>query len=102
MKLHDRLAELERQVAEVMRGNVLVAARADGAHVVTADATPAGRAMRKLLREVITRHERGAELPARWLYHNRDTDARCGRCGGAIRRMVVFGRTTYFCSSHQR
>jgi len=59
-------------------------------------------AMRKLLRDVITRHERGAELPPRWLYHNRETDARCGRCGGAIRRMVVFGRTTYFCASHQR
>ncbi|HEX6640864.1 MAG TPA: GAF domain-containing protein [Thermoanaerobaculia bacterium] len=52
MKLHDRLAELERQVAEVMRGNVLVAARADGAHVVTADATPAGRAMRIVLSEL--------------------------------------------------
>jgi GAF domain-containing protein len=52
MKLNERLAELERQVAEVMRGNVLVAARADGAHVVTADATPAGRAMRIVLSEL--------------------------------------------------
>lgn len=53
MRLHDRLAELERQVAEVMRGNVLVAARADGAEVVTADATtPAGRAMRIVLSEL--------------------------------------------------
>lgn len=52
MKLHDRLTELERQVAEVMRGNVLVAARADGADVVTADSTPAGRAMRIVLSEL--------------------------------------------------
>ncbi len=52
MRLHDRLAELERQVAEVMRGNLLVAARADGAEVVTADATPAGRAMRIILSEL--------------------------------------------------
>jgi GAF domain-containing protein len=52
MRLHDRLAELERQVAEVMRGNLLVAARADGAEVVTADATPAGRAMRIVLSEL--------------------------------------------------
>ena len=52
MKFNDRLAELERQVAEVMRGNVLVAARADGAQVVTADATPAGRAMRIVLSEL--------------------------------------------------
>ena len=35
-----------------MRGNLLVAARADGAEVVTADATPAGRAMRILLSEL--------------------------------------------------
>jgi GAF domain-containing protein len=52
MKLNERIADLERQVAEVMRGNVLVAARADGSHVVTADATPAGRAMRIVLSEL--------------------------------------------------
>jgi GAF domain-containing protein len=52
MRVHDRLLDLERQVAEVMRGNVLVAARADGAAVVTAGATPAGRAMRIVLSEL--------------------------------------------------
>jgi len=52
MRANDRLLDLERQVAEVMRGNVLVAARADGAAVVTADATPAGRAMRIVLSEL--------------------------------------------------
>ena len=52
MTAQDRLLDLERQVAEVMRGNVLVAARADGAAVVTADATPAGRAMRIVLSEL--------------------------------------------------
>ena len=70
MKAHDRLLDLERQVAEVMRGNVLVAARADGAAVVTADAHPragpcascsvscAGSSLRQLL---------GAELRgSRW------------------------------------
>ena len=59
-------------------------------------------AMRRLLREVIARHERGADLPRTWLYHNRETEAPCLRCGGPIRRMVVFGRTTYFCAKHQR
>ncbi len=59
-------------------------------------------AMRKLLREVITRHGRGQDLPPRWLYHNRETDRNCPRCGGDIRRTVVFGRTTYFCAGHQR
>jgi formamidopyrimidine-DNA glycosylase len=59
-------------------------------------------AMRRLLRDVIARHERGVELPSTWLYHKRETDAPCARCGGSIRRMVVFGRTTYFCPKHQR
>lgn len=59
-------------------------------------------AMRRLLRNVIARHERGADLPATWLYHNREIDTRCPRCGGVIRRTVVFGRTTYFCPTHQR
>jgi GAF domain-containing protein len=49
--LHDRLAELERQISELMRGNVPVAARADGAHVVTAD-SPSGRAIRLVLSEL--------------------------------------------------
>lgn len=58
--------------------------------------------MRKLLRDVIARHERGAAMPARSLYEHREVDTRCPRCGGTIRRAVVFGRTTYFCPSHQR
>jgi len=49
---HERLAELGRQVAELIRGNVPVAARADGAPVVTADGTPAGRAIRLVLSEL--------------------------------------------------
>jgi GAF domain-containing protein len=49
---HERLAELERQIAELMRGNMLVAARADGASVVTADGTPTGRAIRLVLSEL--------------------------------------------------
>ncbi|MDP9192184.1 MAG: DNA-formamidopyrimidine glycosylase [Acidobacteriota bacterium] len=59
-------------------------------------------AMRRLLRDVIARHERGRDLPQSWLYHNREIETPCPRCGGAIRRSVVFGRTTYFCAKHQR
>ncbi|MFP5245150.1 MAG: GAF domain-containing protein [Thermoanaerobaculia bacterium] len=44
--------ELARQIEELMRGDVPVAARADGSPVVTADATPAGRAMRVVLSEM--------------------------------------------------
>jgi GAF domain-containing protein len=51
MSLRERLSELERQIADVLRGGMAVAARADGA-AVTADATPAGRAMRLVLSEL--------------------------------------------------
>jgi GAF domain-containing protein len=50
--LHERIAELERQIAGLMRGDLPVAARADGAPVVTADANVAGRAMRVVLSEL--------------------------------------------------
>lgn len=59
-------------------------------------------AMRRILRETIVRHGREAELPGRYLIHHREVGERCPRCDGTIRRMVVFGRTTYFCGSHQR
>ena len=58
--------------------------------------------MRRILRETIARHGRGAELPGRYLYHHREEGERCPRCGGTIKRTVVFGRTTYFCGTHQR
>jgi len=49
---HDRLAELERQVVALVRGDMPVAARADGAPVVTTDASPVGRAIRIVLSEL--------------------------------------------------
>jgi formamidopyrimidine-DNA glycosylase len=58
--------------------------------------------MRRLLRDVIARRERGADHPPRYLIPNREEGERCPRCGGTIRRAVVFGRTTYFCAKHQR
>ncbi|HEX8172466.1 MAG TPA: GAF domain-containing protein [Thermoanaerobaculia bacterium] len=48
----ERLAELERQVRDLLRGDVAVAARADGANVISADDSPAGRAMRVVLSEL--------------------------------------------------
>jgi formamidopyrimidine-DNA glycosylase len=58
--------------------------------------------MRRILRETITRHARESELPRNYLIHHREEGERCPRCGGTIRRTVVFGRTTYFCGKHQR
>jgi formamidopyrimidine-DNA glycosylase len=59
-------------------------------------------AMRRMLRDVIARHERGADHPPDYLYHHREAGERCPMCGGTIRRSVVFGRTTYFCAKHQK
>lgn len=59
-------------------------------------------AMRRILREVIARKMRHAGYPPRYLIHHREEDDRCPRCGGAIQRSVVFGRTTYFCGKHQK
>jgi GAF domain-containing protein len=49
--LEQRIAELERQVAELMRRNVPVAARADGAQVVAEDG-PAAHVIRLVLSEL--------------------------------------------------
>lgn len=55
--------------------------------------------LRRILREVIARN---TDYPRRYFIHHREEGARCPRCGGEIRRTVVFGRTTYFCGKHQR
>src|SRR5687767_2342472 len=59
-------------------------------------------AMRRILRDVIAAHDRGADWPHRYLAQHREEGDRCPRCGGTIRRTVVFGRTTYFCAKHQK
>jgi formamidopyrimidine-DNA glycosylase len=59
-------------------------------------------AMRRILRDVIARQERNADLPRRYLVEHRQEGERCPLCGGTIRRTVVFGRTTYYCGKHQR
>ncbi|HUR80045.1 MAG TPA: DNA-formamidopyrimidine glycosylase family protein [Thermoanaerobaculia bacterium] len=58
--------------------------------------------MRKILRAAISRQAREGHWPRNYLYHHREAGERCPRCGGTIRRAVVFGRTTYFCAKHQR
>ncbi|HYM60678.1 MAG TPA: DNA-formamidopyrimidine glycosylase family protein [Thermoanaerobaculia bacterium] len=58
--------------------------------------------MRAILREAIRRKSRGAGHPRSYLVHRREAGERCPRCGGTIRKSVVFGRSTYFCAKHQR
>lgn len=58
-------------------------------------------AMRRILRDNIARQGKGLDWPARYLTNHRQEGERCPKCGGTIRRTVVFGRTTYFCGKHQ-
>ena len=58
--------------------------------------------LRGVLNEAIAFKSHGGTYPGRWLVQHREEGDRCPRCGGTIRRTVVFGRTTYFCGKHQR
>ena len=60
------------------------------------------RSMRKILLDVIAQKLESKPYPNRFLIPYRQDGARCPRCGGAIQRTVIFGRTTYFCGTHQR
>lgn len=70
--------------------------------IVPAELRQVFTAMRRILRDTIARQELGADDPARYLISHRESGTRCPRCGGTIRRAVVFGRTTYFCTDHQK
>jgi formamidopyrimidine-DNA glycosylase len=59
-------------------------------------------AMRRILKGVIGRKARGVSHPGRFLIEHREEGDRCPMCGSPIGRMVVFGRTTYYCGNHQR
>ena len=60
------------------------------------------KSMRTILLDVIAQKLEGRPYPNRFLIPCRQDGARCPRCGGAIQRTVIFGRTTYFCGTHQR
>jgi formamidopyrimidine-DNA glycosylase len=58
--------------------------------------------MRAILKEAIAFKSRGGDYPGRYLVQHREEGDRCPFCGGTVQRTVVFGRTTYFCGTHQR
>ncbi|HSY50205.1 MAG TPA: DNA-formamidopyrimidine glycosylase family protein [Thermoanaerobaculia bacterium] len=58
--------------------------------------------MRNILKEAIAFKSRGGDYPGRYLVQHREEGDRCPLCGGTIQRSIVFGRTTYFCGTHQR
>ncbi len=58
--------------------------------------------IRRVLQETIDFRSRGVDFPPRFLVQHRQEGDRCPRCGGTIRRTIVAGRTTYYCTKHQR
>src|SRR5258706_172806 len=58
--------------------------------------------MRAILKEAIAFKSRGGDYPGRWLVPHREEGDTCPICRGTIQRTGVFGRTTYFCGTHQR
>jgi GAF domain-containing protein len=50
--MRERLDDLEQQISELLKGNLAVAARADGVPVVTADSSSIGGAIRLVLSEL--------------------------------------------------
>jgi len=60
------------------------------------------RSMKRVLRATIDRKQRGLRHPSRFLIPHREEGACCPRCDGSIERIVVAGRTTYFCGTHQK
>lgn len=67
-----------------------------------ADVRNVHTAIRRILRETIARKTRKAGYSPKSLIEHREEGERCPRCGGTIRKTVVFGRTTYYCAKHQR
>lgn len=60
------------------------------------------RDMRKVLQEAIAAQADPQRVPNGFLLPHREDGARCPRCGGTIRRIALGGRSSYFCSRHQR
>ena len=70
-------------------------------HLDAEDVTRLYRAMRRVLKEAITRGA-GSEnfvdhLPASYLLRHRHPGGRCPRCGGPIALLRVGGRAAYYC-----
>jgi formamidopyrimidine-DNA glycosylase len=56
----------------------------------------------QVLRQAIAAGADPARMPKSFLLSRRKRGARCPRCGGAVERMAIGGRSTYYCPSCQR
>ena len=60
------------------------------------------RAMRRILACEARKGGDGRRAPSGWLLGGRNAAAPCPRCGGALARAAVAGRTAWFCPRCQR
>jgi formamidopyrimidine-DNA glycosylase len=58
--------------------------------------------MKRVLKTAIKNHADPRRLPKSYLLTNRRVGTNCPRCGGEIQTLKFSGRTTYFCSNHQK
>jgi len=60
------------------------------------------RALDRVLRTAVRTAEAPRRFPRGWLFERRRAGEPCPRCGGRLASAIVGGRTTFFCSRHQR
>jgi formamidopyrimidine-DNA glycosylase len=59
------------------------------------------RTMRRVLRVAVRKNGEVDRLPRGYLLPHRDTDEKCPKCGGDIRKITVSGRSAYICPDCQ-
>lgn len=60
------------------------------------------RVMKRVLREAVDRRADPKRMPGSWLLPRRNSEGRCPRSHGPLKKIKVAGRPTYFCFRCQR
>ncbi len=60
------------------------------------------KSMKKILNEAVKRKAVFESYPESWLVLFREDDEKCPRCNGKISHKTIGGRTSYFCTNHQK
>jgi formamidopyrimidine-DNA glycosylase len=60
------------------------------------------RKMKQVLQKAIDKNADHEELPDKYLLHYRKPGKDCPVCDGKIKRSTIGGRSSYYCSKHQR
>lgn len=59
------------------------------------------RVVRRVLEKAADVRSEGGEVPGSWLLAHREEGEECPRCGGAIQKERIAGRSSYLCPDHQ-